>query len=596
MSLADGICASPLVRPVAPAAAAASAQARRAATLATAGGLLACVIVGASFAVSAEIAALPHAFGQALRYGAAAILLTVVLRGRLGRPARADAVRLAGVAAFGAVGFNLCLVAAVERADPAMVGVIIGCAPLVLAALGGGRPDRRLLGAAAIVVAGAALVQGAGDSGGTTGLALAFGALACECLFSLLAVSLLPKLGALRFSAHVTWMAAAMFALLTVAELGQLRAPDRTETAALAFLALLPTALAFVLWYGAVQRLGVGRAGLLVGLMPVAALATSVLLGLQTGSPEQLAGVLLVAVGVTSGLWNPPTDPASADRAPRHGSLAARAQALPTLRAAEPLGTQSRDRSAPLDAARPAPQGSRRRDLDRPRSRSPRAAADHVPDTRRAEIEASRARIVAAADDARKRLERDLHDGAQQRFVLASLLLGRAAAGAHGTPAEPLVAEALEQVHEGLAELRDLAHGLHPAVLSERGLAAALERVAGRSSVPVELRVTHEHVAPALEAAIYFTAAEALTNAAKHAHATRARVVVDVADGTLTAEIADDGIGGANPTVGSGLRGLADRLDAIGGTLTVNSPRGGGTVVRAHAPCPRPCDPGADHD
>jgi signal transduction histidine kinase len=151
-------------------------------------------------------------------------------------------------------------------------------------------------------------------------------------------------------------------------------------------------------------------------------------------------------------------------------------------------------------------------------------------------------------------------------------------------------------VHQGLAELRDLAQGLHPAVLSERGLAAALERVAGRSSVPVELRVTHEHVAPALEAAIYFTAAEALTNAAKHAHATRARVVVDVADGTLTAEIADDGIGGANPTVGSGLRGLADRLDAIGGTLTVNSPRGGGTVVRAHAPCPRPCDPGADHD
>jgi drug/metabolite transporter (DMT)-like permease len=300
MSLADAIPAPPPVPAVASRGVVAVAPGS--AGLAAAGGALACVIVGSSFAVSAEIAALPHAFGQALRYSAAAIVLALILRGRVGRPTRADGLRLAGVAAFGAVGFNLCLVAAVERADPSVVGVIIGCAPLLLVALSGGRPDARLLGAAAIVVAGAALVQGAGDGGGAAGVTLAGGALVCECLFSLLAAPLLPKLGALRFSAHVTWMAAAMFVLLSIAELGHLRAPGDTETAAIAFLALLPTALAFVLWYTAVHRLGVDRAGLLVGLMPVAALAASLLLGFEPARPEQLAGVLLVAGGVTAGL------------------------------------------------------------------------------------------------------------------------------------------------------------------------------------------------------------------------------------------------------------------------------------------------------
>jgi drug/metabolite transporter (DMT)-like permease len=124
-------------------------------------------------------------------------------------------------------------------------------------------------------------------------------------MFSLLAAPLLPKLGPLRFSAHATWIAAAMFALLSVAELGDLRMPDGTETAALAFLAVLPTALAFVLWYAAVRRLGVDRASLLVGLMPVAALATSLLPGLEPARPEQLAGVVLVAGGVTTGLKAP---------------------------------------------------------------------------------------------------------------------------------------------------------------------------------------------------------------------------------------------------------------------------------------------------
>jgi signal transduction histidine kinase len=205
-----------------------------------------------------------------------------------------------------------------------------------------------------------------------------------------------------------------------------------------------------------------------------------------------------------------------------------------------------------------------------------------------AELEASRARIVAAADEARRRLERDLHDGAQQHLVSAALTLKQAEAQARGTPAEALVTDALEQLRRALTALRDLARGIHPSVLSERGLAAALKGLAARSPVPVELRVTGERVRPAVEAAIYFTVAEALTNVAKHAQATRVSVAVDVSGGALVAEIADDGVGGASLLAGSGLQGLADRLDAVGGTLSLDSPRGDGTRIRARAPLRAP--------
>jgi signal transduction histidine kinase len=218
------------------------------------------------------------------------------------------------------------------------------------------------------------------------------------------------------------------------------------------------------------------------------------------------------------------------------------------------------------------------------RSTTPAMAASTDPG--RGEIEASRARLLAAADEARRRLERDLHDGAQQRFVLATVWLKRAAARARGTAAEPLVDEAFQQLQQGLAELRDLAHGIHPAVLSERGLAAALTGLASRSPLPVELRVTTERATPTVEAAIYFTVAEALTNVGKHAQATHASVTIDIADSTITAEIADDGVGGASTTAGSGLRGLADRIDAVGGTLSIDSPRGGPTTIHAEAPLP----------
>ena len=192
------------------------------------------------------------------------------------------------------------------------------------------------------------------------------------------------------------------------------------------------------------------------------------------------------------------------------------------------------------------------------------------------ELRASRARIVEAADAARRRIERDLHDGAQQRLVLVSLTLKRAEARAKGTPAEEVLVEASDQLREGLAELRDLAHGIHPAVLGEHGLGAALDGLVARCPFPVDVRVAPERAAPAVEAAIYFTIAEALTNVAKYAQATQASVTIEVEDGTLVAEVTDDGVGGASMAGGSGLRGLEDRLDAIGGTLTVHSRAGQG--------------------
>jgi PAS domain S-box-containing protein len=207
-----------------------------------------------------------------------------------------------------------------------------------------------------------------------------------------------------------------------------------------------------------------------------------------------------------------------------------------------------------------------------------------IEQARTEELRASRIRIVEAADAARRRIERDLHDGAQQRLVLVSLTLKRAEARAKGTPVEEVVAEASAQLREGLAELRDLAHGIHPAVLADHGLGAALDGLVARCPFPVEVRVAPERAAPAVEAALYFTIAEALTNVAKYAQATKASVTIEIEDGTLVAEVTDDGVGGATMAGGSGLRGLEDRLDAIGGTLTVHSRAGHGTTIRACAP------------
>ena len=203
------------------------------------------------------------------------------------------------------------------------------------------------------------------------------------------------------------------------------------------------------------------------------------------------------------------------------------------------------------------------------------------------ELAASRARIVTAGDVERRRLERNLHDGAQQRLVALSLSLRLALARLESDPAaaRTILAGAGDELALALGELRELARGLHPAVLSDRGLRPAVEMLAGRAPVPVEIgEIPQERLPEPVEAAAYYLIAEALTNVAKYAGATSARVAVTQLDGTVSVEVADDGVGGAAAAGGSGIRGLADRVEALGGTLEVASPPGGGTSLRAEMP------------
>jgi PAS domain S-box-containing protein len=203
------------------------------------------------------------------------------------------------------------------------------------------------------------------------------------------------------------------------------------------------------------------------------------------------------------------------------------------------------------------------------------------------ELAASRARIVTAGDVERRRLERNLHDGAQQRIVALSLNLRVALAKLDKDPAaaRALLEGAGEELKLALDELRELARGLHPAVLTDRGLRAAVEALAGRAPVPVELaEIPDERLPAPVEAAAYYLIAEALTNVAKYAGATTVGVRVVADEESVTVEVTDDGAGGADPTGGSGLRGLADRVEALGGSLEIDSPRGDGTTVRATIP------------
>ncbi len=204
----------------------------------------------------------------------------------------------------------------------------------------------------------------------------------------------------------------------------------------------------------------------------------------------------------------------------------------------------------------------------------------------RAQLAASRARIVAAGDEERRRLERNLHDGAQQRLVSLSLDLRMARAS---VPADSEAAALLDgagrELAEALGELRELARGIHPAVLTDQGLRSALRALAARSGVPVELTVELDGELPAqVEAALYYVAAEALTNVAKYARATAVTVTVAAGETGASVAVTDDGVGGADPAGGSGLRGLADRVEALGGRLDVAAAAGGGTRVEARVP------------
>jgi PAS domain S-box-containing protein len=203
------------------------------------------------------------------------------------------------------------------------------------------------------------------------------------------------------------------------------------------------------------------------------------------------------------------------------------------------------------------------------------------------ELRASRQRLVEAQDTERRRLERNLHDGAQQRLVSLALALRLARERAVGAPKEAtdLLERGAEELALALGELRELARGIHPAILTERGLGPALDAVVARSMFPVELTaMPDERLPEPVEAAAYYLICEALANAAKHANASAATITVVRSDGRVVIEVADDGVGGADSAKGSGLRGLVDRVEALDGTLELRSERAGGTRLRAEIP------------
>jgi signal transduction histidine kinase len=205
------------------------------------------------------------------------------------------------------------------------------------------------------------------------------------------------------------------------------------------------------------------------------------------------------------------------------------------------------------------------------------------------QVRASRARIVEAGDMARRRLERDLHDGAQQRLVTVSLALGMARHQAAGSnpDLETLLEAASKEAREALAELRELARGIHPAVLTETGLHGAIQSLAERSPVTTAIiAVPTGRFATPIEATAYFVVSEALANVAKHAPAATAQITIRQHAAQLVVEVSDDGPGGARADTGSGLGGLADRVASVGGALQIDSLPGHGTLLRAQIPCP----------
>ncbi len=205
------------------------------------------------------------------------------------------------------------------------------------------------------------------------------------------------------------------------------------------------------------------------------------------------------------------------------------------------------------------------------------------------ELRAARRRVIEAADAARERVTRDIHDGAQQQFVntLVNLQLAQQKLAANPERAQQLLEIAASEARSGIENLRELAAGIHPAILSDRGLAAALVSLVERMPIPVVLDVAVPKLSPAIEASVYFFCSEALTNVAKHAAASTAWVNVVVRDRELTVEVRDDGIGGAAPGSGSGLVGLQDRIAAFDGYLVLGGTQpGGGTTVTAHIPLP----------
>jgi drug/metabolite transporter (DMT)-like permease len=274
-------------------------------------------LVGSLVAASDVVEGYPFAAGQAIRYLLAAAVLAALARGRLPRLRAREALGLAALAATGLVLFNLFVIEGVRETDPATVGVIVGCVPVVLAVAGpllaGRAVSARVVAAAVVVAAGAAGVQWAGGGITLAGLLLALGALACEAAFSLLAAPHLARLGPLAVSAYACIFAVPMLAVWgLVADGASVPMPGLEQAAALAYLGLAVTAGGFLCWYTAVGLLGVERAGLFSGVLPVSALICSAALGVAEITPERLAAVAVVAAGITLGVRTAAPRPAPA--------------------------------------------------------------------------------------------------------------------------------------------------------------------------------------------------------------------------------------------------------------------------------------------
>ncbi|NUO98464.1 MAG: DMT family transporter [Nonomuraea sp.] len=262
-------------------------------------------LVGTLAGVSGLIGAYPLYGGQAVRYLVAAVILLVVTRAlglRFVRLTRRETLYLAGLTLLGLVVFNVCVVESTRASGPALVGTVLGTVPLALA-LASGRPAPRLLVGATVVVAGATLATGLG-SGNLTSLLWALGALVGEVSFSLLAIPLLPKLGAIRVSAYSTALAVPLLAVIGLVKegSGMLRMPTVPEFLGFSYLAVVVTVVAFFLWYTSLPKLGPGLAGLFAGLIPVGAIVTGLVLGIATPSAYDLAGAGLVIAGILVGL------------------------------------------------------------------------------------------------------------------------------------------------------------------------------------------------------------------------------------------------------------------------------------------------------
>lgn len=287
------------------------------------------IIVGTLTAVSATIARYPVYGGQAMRYAVATVILLVVAHTRERRttvarvrPTPRQWLLLTALAATGLAGFNVCIVEGTRYTSPAMIGTVVGSVPIVLAVaaplMDGRRPAPRLVAAAVIVAAGAGVANGLGH-GSLPGLLLALGALAGEVCFSLLAVPLLPRLGAVRVSAYSAAVSVPMLVAVGLVVDGRsvVRLPSAGEAAGLAYLSLVVTAGAFMVWYDALARIGADRAGLFAGLIPLSAVVTTAVLGLRSVRTTDLAGALLVGCGVVAGLTRSANRPLTVD-VPQH--------------------------------------------------------------------------------------------------------------------------------------------------------------------------------------------------------------------------------------------------------------------------------------